>query len=112
MSRLYFIDRNLTFSKPLTSFVERILFLSSLGMISHDALGKDEQDAYVHGHPDCVPCHAVDSEVKPVVTCPALHPHPDHPTACVPQPSCLHQARDEMRKLQITSLANKGLIEQ
>lgn len=69
-----------------------MLFLLFLGMISHYALGEDEQDAYVHGHPDCVPGHAVDSEVKSIVTRPALHPHPDHPAACVPQSPCLHQA--------------------
>lgn len=87
-----------------------MLFLLSPGMVSHDALGEDEQDAYVHRHPDSVPGRAVDSEVKPGVTRPALHPHPDHPTACVPQSSRLHQARDEMCKLQIISSANKGLM--
>lgn len=76
-------------------------------MVSYDPLGEDEQDAYVHWHPDCVPGHAMDSEVKPVVTCPALRPHSDHPSACIPQPSRLHQARNEMRKLKSHQLPIK-----
>lgn len=78
-----------------------MLFLLSLGINPHDALGENEQNAYVHGHPDCVPYHAMVSEVKPVVTRPALHPYFNHPTACVSQPPCLHQARDEMCKLKL-----------
>lgn len=68
----------------IMSFIHKhFLPISIERMFSHDSLGEDEQDAYVHWDPGGLLGRSVDCEVKSVVTRPALHPHLDHPSAHV-----------------------------
>lgn len=60
--------------------------------------GEHRTDAPVYSNPDCLPCHVVDCQVQPGITCTTLHPHPHHPTAHAYDRPSLYWTGNEMCK--------------